>query len=158
VPTGKNYNVIGWGHAQVGRTGGTIMMPRPGTIVSRSWDAPEMDALTALGKRHGIEIETVLGVLGKTACDVYLNDSTFWRGVPEPVWSYALGGYPVLKKWLSYRETEILGRPLHSQEVRYFAEVVRRLTEVLACGPALDAAHVAARAVAVKWEEGRPVS
>jgi hypothetical protein len=41
-------------------TGGTIMMPRPGTIVSRPWDAPEMDALTALGKRHGIGIETVL--------------------------------------------------------------------------------------------------
>ena len=100
----------------------------------------------------------MLDVLGKTACDIYLNDSTYWRGVPDRVWNYSLGGYPVLKKWLSYREADVLARPLHSKEVRYFAEVVRRIAEILAYGPQLDLAHAAARTVAAKWEDGRPVA
>ena len=28
------------------------------------------------------------------------------------VWNYKLGGYQVLKKWLSYRESKVLGRNL----------------------------------------------
>jgi hypothetical protein len=133
-------------------------MPRPGAIVSRPWTADETTALTEIGKRHDIDLETVMAVLGANVCDIYLNGSTYWRGVPERVWSYTLGGYPVLKKWLSYREADVLGRPLHSQEVRYFAEVVRRITEILAHGPELDLAHAAVRAVAIKWEDGRPAS
>ena len=50
--------------------------------------------------------------LGEKTCDVYLNDRAFWCNVPAAVWSYKLGGYQVLKKWLSYRERAILGRPL----------------------------------------------
>ena len=42
--------------------------------------------------------------------DVYLNGEAFWRNVPAAVWNYRLGGYQVLKKWLSYREHAILGR------------------------------------------------
>jgi hypothetical protein len=156
VPTGKDYNVIGWGHAQVSRTGGTIVMPRPGTVVSRLWTAEEMNALTEIGRRHDMDMEATMVVLGATACDIYMNGSTYWRGVPERVWAYNLGGYPVLKKWLSYREADLLGRALHPQEVRYFAEVVRRITEVLAYGPELDAAHSAVRAATVKWVDGRP--
>ena len=33
---------------------------------------------------------------------------------------YRLGGYQVLKKWLSYREHEILGRLLRPNEVQHF--------------------------------------
>ena len=35
-------------------------------------------------------------------------------------WYYKLGGYQVLKKWLSYREGSILGRPLMLEEVQHF--------------------------------------
>ena len=36
------------------------------------------------------------------------------------IWAYKLGGYQVLKKWLSYREYAVLGRVLTPEEVRYF--------------------------------------
>ena len=35
--------------------------------------------------------------------DIHLNDRAYWRNVPAAVWSYKLGGYQVLKKWLSYQ-------------------------------------------------------
>jgi hypothetical protein len=59
------------------------------------------------------------------------------------VWNYTLGGYQVLKKWLSYREFPLLGRPLHSEEAQYFAQVVRRIAAILLLGPALDASYQA---------------
>ena len=34
------------------------------------------------------------------------------------MWSYKLGGYQVLKKWLSYRERGVLNRPLRPEEVQ----------------------------------------
>ena len=37
---------------------------------------------------------------GERTGDLYINDTTFFANVPEAVWSYQLGGYPVLKKWL----------------------------------------------------------
>ena len=51
---------------------------------------------------------------------MYLNARAFWRNVPTAVWSYKLGGYQVLKKWLSYRERDILDRPLTPEEVQHF--------------------------------------
>ena len=47
------------------------------------------------------------------------------------VWRYKLGGYQVLKKWLSYRERPVLGRALRPEEVLYFAEVARRIMKIL---------------------------
>lgn len=43
---------------------------------------------------------------GTSTGDLYLNDGVFFRNVPEAVWRYELGGYPVLKKWLGYREAK----------------------------------------------------
>ena len=40
--------------------------------------------------------------------------------MPAAVWSYKLGGYQVLKKWLSYRERKILDRALLPEEVQHF--------------------------------------
>jgi len=42
---------------------------------------------------------------GRTG-DLYLNEDAFFANVPERVWTYQLGGYPVLKKWLSYRQAD----------------------------------------------------
>ncbi len=49
-----------------------------------------------------------------------------------------IGGYPVIKKWLSYREKRVLGRPLRMEEMTYITEVVRRLKALLLLGPELD--------------------
>jgi len=42
---------------------------------------------------------------------VYLNGRAYWRNVLAAVRRYKLGGYQVLKKWLSYRKRTILARP-----------------------------------------------
>jgi hypothetical protein len=81
--------------------------------------------------------------LGETCVDVHLTGESFWSAVPINVWNYTLGGYQVLKKWLSYREFSLLGRPLHSEEAAYFSQVVRRIAAILLLGPALDASYQA---------------
>ena len=68
--------------------------------------------------------------------DVHLNDTAFWRGVPAAVWHYRLGGYQVLKKWLSYRERPILGRDLTPEEVQHFTDTARRIVALLAASSA----------------------
>ena len=72
------------------------------------------------------------------AYDIYLNDDACWRNVPEAVWDYTIGGYQVIKKWLSYREKPLLGRGLTSEEVRYVTEMARRITALIALQKALD--------------------
>ena len=69
--------------------------------------------------------------LGDTTFDIYLNDRAYWRNVPAAVWRYKLGGYQVLKKWLSYRERNILGRPLNLEEVLHFTDTTRRIVSIL---------------------------
>ena len=70
-------------------------------------------------------------ILGNTTYDIYLNDRAYWRNVPAPVWNYKLGGYQVLKKWLSYRDHKVLDRPLHPEEVQHFTNTARRITAIL---------------------------
>ena len=68
---------------------------------------------------------------GDTTFDIYLNGRAYWRNVPANVWGYKLGGYQVLKKWLSYRESKVLGRPLAPEEVQHFTGTARRTAAVL---------------------------
>ena len=107
----------GWGHRGVG----DAVMPGQGRIVQRSY---MLDERTALG--------TLLPVLGGTTFDVYLNPRAYWRNVPAAVWAYKLGGYQVLKKWLSYRARTILDRPLSPEEVQHFTDTARRIAAILA--------------------------
>jgi hypothetical protein len=72
------------------------------------------------------------------AYDIFLNNVSCWRNVPEAVWEYTIGGYQVIKKWLSYREKPLLGRGLTSDEVRYVTEIARRLAALIALRPSLD--------------------
>ena len=108
--------IAGWGHHGTG----DAVMPGQGRIVERAYTAAERAALG-----------NTLVALGDTTFDVYLNDRAFWRNVPAAVWTYKLGGYQVLKKWLSYRERGVLGRALSPEEVLYFAEMARRVGGML---------------------------
>ena len=54
------------------------------------------------------------------------------------MWDYTIGGYQVIKKWLSYREKPLLGRGLTSEEVRYVTEMARRITVLIDLQKALD--------------------
>ena len=61
----------------------------------------------------------------------YLNERACWRNVPAVVWNYQLGGYQVLKKWLSYRESKVLGRSLRPEEVQHFTDTARRIAAIV---------------------------
>ena len=114
---GDDFEVtVGWGHFGSGQA----VMPGQGRVVERPYTSDERAAM-------GDAILT----LGDTTFDVYLNGRAYWRNVPSNVWGYKLGGYQVLKKWLSYRESKVLGRPLRPGEVQHFAEVGRRVGAIL---------------------------
>ena len=106
----------GWGHYGAGEA----VMPGQGRIIKRAFTEQER---AALGDARA--------VLGEKAFDVYLNDHALWRCVPAAVWNYKLGGYQVLKKWLSYREQAILKRPLKPEEVQHFTDTSRRIAGIL---------------------------
>ncbi len=69
-----------------------------------------------------------VSALGESTFDIYLNSRAYWRNVPAVVWTYRLGGYQVLKKWLSYRERDVLGRPLTLDDVQHFVAASRRIS------------------------------
>ncbi|MBS1816287.1 MAG: N-6 DNA methylase [Acidobacteria bacterium] len=129
----------GWG----GRGQGSTVMPGRGLSTERDWNATERERLTTLAATQNLSLDDALALLGSTCFDIHLNGAALWSGIPANVWSYTLGGYQVLKKWLSYREAPLLGRPLHPEEAAYFAQVVRRITAILLMGPALDASYAA---------------
>ena len=106
----------GWGHAGPA----DAVMPGKGRIVERRY-APEESA----------DMRDALPTLGDATVDVHMNEEAFWRNVPTAVWDYRLGGYQVLKKWLSYRERSVLGRRLRAEEVRHFTNTARRISVLL---------------------------
>ena len=115
--TGDDFVLTaGWGHYGTG----DAVMPGQGRVVEREYTPDERAALG-----------DAISVLGEKTLDVYLNDHAFWRNVPAAIWAYKLGGYQVLKKWLSYRESDVLGRALTPEEVLYFAEMTRRIGTIL---------------------------
>ena len=115
--TGQDFAVTaGWGHFG----SGDAVMPGQGRAVERAYTTPERTALSDA---------TLL--LGGTTFDIYLNDNAFWRNVPAAVWTYKLGGYQVLKKWLSYRERGVLERALTPQEVLDLMRIARRIAAIL---------------------------
>ena len=82
---------------------------------------------------------------------MYLNDTAYWKNVPPGVWEYYIGGYQVIKKWLSYREQELLGRGLQPEEAREVANMARRLAALALLQPALDANYRSVKASAYPW-------
>ncbi len=89
--------------------------------LTASWG--RKDASEAVMPGTGLQIERSYtastrpkATLGDTTFDIHLNARAYWRNVPAKVWNHKLGGYQVLKKWLSYRERNILGRPSNSRK------------------------------------------
>ncbi len=117
--TGRNMTdddfalTAGWGHTGAG---GAIM-PGQGRAIERPMTPQER--------------ATAPPALIHTTFDIHLNANAFWRNIPAPVWRYRLGGYQVLKKWLSYREYPILDRPLTHDEVLHFTNMARRIAAIL---------------------------
>ena len=106
----------------------------PDLAINARWGYAGQNGVTMPGPGQVTE-----GTRGEGFLDIHLNATTRWKDVPEPVWNYTLGGYQVLKKWLSYRESALLGRPLTSNEAQSFTHHVRRIASILALHEKLDA-------------------
>ncbi|MER9682450.1 N-6 DNA methylase [Mesorhizobium sp. M0184] len=122
-PGDLKINVTYWGGGK-GR-----WKPRPFTID----DAPnEMWGADVWGERTG---------------DLYINDDAFFSHVPEAVWTYQLGGYPVLKKWLGYRQADRRdNNSLTDDERKWFRQMIQRIAALLALGTELDVLYQQAAA------------
>jgi hypothetical protein len=120
----------GWGHAG---KGGAVM-PGRGRIVTRDYALDEAPT------------QAQAALLGSKTNDIFLNADACWRNIPEIVWDFTIGGYQVLKKWLSYREQPLLRRALLPAELRYLRDVARRLAALRLLAPELDANYRACAA------------
>jgi hypothetical protein len=118
----------GWGHA--GQNG--VTMPGKGKLATRVLEAGP-DNKPPWHEFH----------------DVYLNESACWKDIPAPVWDYTIGGYQVIKKWLSYREHELLGRALTPDEAREVTHMARRIAALILLQPALDKNYEAVKSASV---------
>ena len=76
----------------------------------------------------------------------------YWRNIPARVWDYTIGGYQVIKKWLSYREHKLLCRPLTDDEAREVMNITRRLASILLLEPSLDANYQAIKNATFNWQ------
>ncbi len=126
----------GWGHAGQGG----VTMPGRGKVESRAYQPDEAPPPEATAP------------FGLSTCDVYLNDTACWRNIPSNVWDYTIGGYQVIKKWLSYREHDLLGRALSTDEAREVTHTARRLAALLLLQPALDANYERVKQDTFPWQ------
>lgn len=133
---GEDYSLmVRWGTLNAARA----VMPGSGRADERNY-APDEAACAEQA-----------ALVGLSTNDVYLNEDTYWSNVPAEVWETVIGGYQVLKKWLSYRQREILGRPLQLDEVRYFRDVARRLAKIRLLGTEFDQNYRACAESAYAW-------
>jgi hypothetical protein len=151
----KNLSLTaGWGHA--GQNG--VTMPGKGKLETRGYTAEEVAAdvsrrltpsETAQNSSRGLTTAATAELLGAATHDIFLNEAACWRNVPEKVWDYTIGGYQVIKKWLSYREHELLGRALTPDEAREVTHTARRLAALILLQPALDRNYEAVKLASI---------
>jgi hypothetical protein len=135
VPAAKrDWRLTSWGTRVTRKNDVEVIQPGRGRVDPRPYTHAE--AATA----------AQAALLGATTRDVWMNGASFWRNIPEAVWETHIGGYQVLKKWLSYRDHSILGRPLTEAEVQHVQDTARRLAALRLMGPDLDASFRACAA------------
>jgi predicted helicase len=65
---------------------------------------------------------------------VYINETQHFDGIPEDVWSFYIGGFQILDKWLKSRK----GRELSSIEIEHFLQVVEVVKKTIECMKEID--------------------
>ena len=147
-PVGLSLEIkAGWGRLQ----GEDVVMPGTGLLKGRDFTDAEKQTISEGASELGLQLDDILTLWGASVVDVYLNGDTYWDAVPSAVWEYTIGGYLVLKKWLSYREFSVLGRSITKDEAREFTQMVRRIAALILLDPALDASYVAVKSHLYVW-------
>jgi len=139
------HSVLGEAHAaqlaQLHKQGGSAIQPGDLTVTVSYWGG----AKGRWQPRPYSDDETSLSALGEQTGDLYISEHVFFSNVPEAVWKYELGGYPVLKKWLAYRQADRRNAaPLTTDERRWFKSIVQRVASLIVLGERLDALYSAA--------------
>jgi hypothetical protein len=137
----------GWGHE--GKDG--ITMPGTGRIEERDYNAAEREAIAHGANTLDLTVDEAFARLGEKTYDIYLNDRAYWKNIPAKVWDYYIGGYQVIKKWLSYREGKLLGRAITIEEARYVRDMARRIAALCLLQPQLDENYAAVKAHIYPW-------
>ena len=70
-----------------------------------------------------------------TADDLSHLSTLGFRGVPEAVWNFHIGGYQVCEKWLKDRK----GRTLSAEDIEHYQRVVVALNETIRIMAEIDA-------------------
>lgn len=128
------------------------VLPAHGRLGSREFTAAEKQCLEAAAWAVGVHAGGAYFCLGAETFDVHFNDDVCIANIPAKVWMFTVGGYQVLKKWLSYRETSILGRPLIRAEVEEFCQIPRRIAALLLLGPRLNRNYAVVRDLSRPFE------
>jgi len=105
-------------------------------------------------ERDYVEGEAQHPAWGDSTGDLYINNDVYFANVPKAVWGYEIGGYPVLKKWLGYRQASRRdGRPLALTERHHFRSMIQRIAALLALHVTADALYDRSAAAALTAEE-----
>jgi hypothetical protein len=131
-------------------------MPGKGLTAARAFSEDETAAIAEGAKDLGLAPDDIKVLWGGGTLDIYLNGDAYWSNVPAAAWEYTIGGYQVLKKWLSYREMNVLAREITRDEAREFTYMVRRLAALLLLEPHLNANYAAITANTYAWGNSNP--
>lgn len=128
--------------AMVSRVGGGTLTPAEFALTA-GWGSGGQGGITMPGKgktepRAAGANEQAAGFGTAPTLDVYLNATAYWKNIPQPVYDFTIGGYQVIKKWLSYREQRVLGRALTMAEIMEVTAMARRLAALVLLQLQLD--------------------
>ncbi len=137
--------------------GGTIRPEKGELDLTAGWGHSGKDGICMPGKgkyeERKQEDEELRKAFGDETMDIYLNNMAYWENVPKCIWKYYIGGYQVIKKWLSYREKAMLRRGLKVEEAEYVTEMARRLAALVLLQKELNANYDAVKGETWSWPE-----
>jgi hypothetical protein len=111
---------------EVARLGGEL-------VALHLMESPRLDRplTTYTGPAH-LEIEKVS--YGRDIVWLDNAQTRGFRGVPETVWNFHIGGYQVCEKWLKDRK----GRRLSKNDIEHYHRIVVALSETIRLMPEID--------------------
>jgi hypothetical protein len=125
--------------------------PDQSQLVERDYLPAERAAIEKGAATLGLSLDQLDHYFGLKTCDIYLNELVCWANIPLKVWGYRIGGYQVIRQWLSQREMRGLGRSLKLNEAQELTSIARRITAIILMEPALDANYRAIKQSTYSW-------